>query len=178
MIIFSSYAYAFYIGSQFVQHDVYNTAQKRTYSGGDVLATFFGVIIGVFSLGQTMNHYKTVKEGCVAAKLAFDIIERKPTIDQDDKNAVKHTIQGSVELRNVNFYYPTRPDTVVLKNLSVKFEKGKTTAIVGPSGAGKSSIAQLIERFYDPSDGQVLIDGNDIKTLNLNHFRQQIGYVS
>ena len=55
MVIFGSYAYAFYIGSQFIEHDVYNTAQKRTYSGGDVLSTFLGVIIGVFSLGQTMN---------------------------------------------------------------------------------------------------------------------------
>ena len=59
-----------------------------------------------------------------------------------------------------------------MKNLSIKFEKGKTTAIVGPSGAGKSSIAQLIERFYDPLEGQVLIDGEDIKTLDLNHLRQ------
>lgn len=62
--------------------------------------------------------------------------------------------------------------------MSVSFEKGKTTAIVGPSGAGKSSIAQLIERFYDPLDGKVLIDGEDIKDLDLNSLRQQIGYVS
>ena len=125
-----------------------------------------------------MNQYKSVKEGCVAAKLAFDIIDRKPAIDSNDELAKKHVIKGAVELKNVNFYYPTRPDTIVLKNLSVSFEKGKTTAIVGPSGAGKSSIAQLIERFYDPLEGQVLIDGEDIKTLNLNNLRQQIGYVS
>jgi len=58
-----------------------------------------------------------------------------------------------------------------LKNLSAKFEMGKTTAIVGPSGAGKSSIAQMILRFYDPSDGRVLIDGNPLEYVNLLSYR-------
>jgi len=60
----------------------------------------------------------------------------------------------------------------------MKFEKGKTTAIVGPSGAGKSSIAQLVERFYDPNEGEILIDGKPLKGINLQHYRSQIGYVS
>lgn len=66
----------------------------------------------------------------------------------------------------------------VLKNYSVKFELGKTTAIVGPSGSGKSTIVQLMERFYDPNDGEILIDGQPMKSLNLKHLRSQIGYVS
>ncbi len=66
----------------------------------------------------------------------------------------------------------------MLNNLSIKFPKGKTTAIVGPSGAGKSSIAQMIERFYIPSEGSVLVDGKDLATLNLQHYRKQIGYIS
>lgn len=82
-----------------------------------------------------------VKEGCVAAKLAFDIIDRQPSIDPDDKKSKNHNLKGNVELKNIKFYYPTRPDSIVLNNLSLKFELGKTTAIVGPSGAGKSSIA-------------------------------------
>jgi ABC-type multidrug transport system fused ATPase/permease subunit len=58
-----------------------------------------------------------------------------------------------------------------LKSLNAKFELGKTTAIVGPSGAGKSSIALMIERFYEPSGGEVLIDGKPLKSLNLKHYR-------
>jgi ABC-type multidrug transport system fused ATPase/permease subunit len=58
------------------------------------------------------------------------------------------------------------------------FEKGKTTAIVGPSGAGKSSITLMIERFYTPTEGTVLVDGKDLKKINLQNYRQQIGYVS
>lgn len=66
----------------------------------------------------------------------------------------------------------------VLDNFSAKFEMGKTTAIVGPSGSGKSTIVQLIERFYDPSEGAVIIDGTDLKDINLRNFRQQVGYVN
>lgn len=69
------------------------------------------------------------------------------------------------------FYYPSRPDSKVLKNLNAKFELGKTTAIVGPSGAGKSSIAQLIESFYLPNEGEILVDGKPLKSLNLLNYR-------
>ena len=87
-------------------------------------------------------------------------------------------MKGEIEFKDVTFYYPSRPDSKVLKSLCAKFELGKTTAIVGPSGAGKSSIALMIERFYEPNEGEVLIDGKPLKSLNLNHYRNQIGYVS
>ena len=64
-----------------------------------------------------------------------------------------------------------------MDEFNCKFEIGKQTAIVGPSGSGKSTTIQLVERFYDPTKGQVLIDGKDLKTINLRNYRQQIGYV-
>ncbi len=64
-----------------------------------------------------------------------------------------------------------------MKNFDCTFELGKTTAIVGPSGSGKSTTIQLTERFYDPNEGRVLIDGKDLKSINLRNYRQQIGYV-
>lgn len=72
-------------------------------------------------------------------------------------------MRGEIEFKNVNFYYPSRPDQQILKNFSCKFELGKTTAIVGPSGSGKSTIVQLLERFYDPNSGEVTIDGKNLK---------------
>ena len=77
----------------------------------------------------------------------------------------------------MTFRYPTRRDQLVLDDFSATFEVGKTTALVGASGSGKSTIVQLIERFYDPEQGQVLIDDEDIKGLNIRDFRRLLGYV-
>lgn len=177
MIIYCCYAYAFYFGALFVEKEYYNHGRDRAYSGGDSIGVFFAVIIGLFSLALIANQYKAYLECKVAAKMAFDIIDRKSPIPQDDPKAEKHMLQGEIQFKNIDFYYPTRPEQYILKGFNATFAKGKTTAIVGASGAGKSSIAQLVERFYEPENGQVLVDGKDIKDINLTHYRNQIGYV-
>ncbi len=132
----------------------------------------------MFSVGMATPNLKAVAEGRVAGKMAFDVIDRIPQIKQDDPTAQKiGEIKGKIEFKNVSFYYPSRPDNQILKNFSATFEYGKTTAIVGPSGSGKSTIVQLIERFYDPLEGEVLIDGQNLKDINLRDFRQKVGYV-
>ncbi|GFP89502.1 ABC transporter b family member 1, partial [Phtheirospermum japonicum] len=78
----------------------------------------------------------------------------------------------------VDFSYPSRPENKVLSNFSLVVPSGKTIALVGSSGSGKSTVVSLIERFYDPSSGQVVLDGHNIKTLKLKWLRQQIGLVS
>jgi ABC-type multidrug transport system fused ATPase/permease subunit len=103
-----------------------------------------------------------------------------PKILLDDPSSEDHKLQGGLELKDATFYYPTRPDKKILNNLSITFEKGKTTALVGPSGSGKSTVLQLLERFYDTPDadgGAVLVDGKDIKNIKLKSYRSQIGYV-
>jgi|Transcript_24402 ATP-binding cassette subfamily B (MDR/TAP) protein 1 len=112
-----------------------------------------------------------------AGKRTFDIIWRKPKIDIDDPTASEHKLAGEIKFENVNFHYPSRPDQHVLKDFSWTFEQGKTTAIVGASGSGKSTIVQLIERFYDPTDGTILVDGKPMNSIKLRHLRSQIGYV-
>lgn len=83
-----------------------------------------------------------------------------------------------LEFKNINFKYPSRPELEVLRNFSCVIEAGKTTALVGPSGSGKSTLIQMIERFYDPDEGTVTLDGKDLKSFNLNSLRRVIGYVS
>ena len=79
--IYLAYAYAFYMGGIWVEKAFWNHSQDRAYTAGDVISCFFAVIIGFFSLGSTSNHYKSVAEGKVAGKMAFDIIDREPSIN-------------------------------------------------------------------------------------------------
>ena len=83
---------------------------------------------------------------------------------------------SDIKIENVTFKYEGR-NKLVLDNVSLWFRNGKTTALVGPSGCGKSSIIKLIERFYDPTEGQVLVNSKDLKTIQLQQYRRKIGYV-
>jgi len=102
----------------------------------------------------------------------------KYTIDSSSDKGVKpEKIRGALEFKNVEFSYPTRPNTVILKDFSLEIPAGKTVALVGPSGGGKSTTVALIERFYDPLRGNVELDGVDLKEINVKHLRHSIGYV-
>jgi len=108
----------------------------------------------------------------------FEIVDRVPTIEPDDNSALKPpNVYGSIELKNVDFCYPTRPEILVLSNFSLKISGGQTVAVVGVSGSGKSTIISLVERYYDPVAGQVLLDGRDLKLYNLRWLRSHMGLV-
>ncbi|VFQ62909.1 unnamed protein product [Cuscuta campestris] len=108
----------------------------------------------------------------------FEIIDRVPQIEPDDESALKPpNVYGSIELKNVDFSYPTRPEILVLSNFSLKVNGGQTVAVVGVSGSGKSTIISLIQRFYDPVAGQVFLDGRDLKSYNLRWLRNHLGLV-
>lgn len=86
-------------------------------------------------------------------------------------------IEGELTFEDVEFKYPTRPGQTVLQGLSIKIPAGKTIAFVGPSGGGKSTVVKLLERFYDPTEGSVKLDGVDLRDINVKHLRSMIGYV-
>merc|ERR1719440_2525054 len=88
------------------------------------------------------------------------------------------SVNGEIELKNVRFAYPSAPEHLVCNGYSLHIPAGQTVALCGPSGSGKSTIIQLIERFYDPQEGAVLLDGVDIKTLNVRWLRSQLGLVA
>jgi ABC-type multidrug transport system fused ATPase/permease subunit len=110
----------------------------------------------------------------------FDVIDREPEIiDRPDcKN--DYTLKEAIRFEGVTFKYPTAPDHVrnVLQNSSFNIKVGSSTAIVGPSGSGKSTIVQMIERFYNPSEGEIYFDNVNITDITLKGLRESIGYVS
>ena len=86
-------------------------------------------------------------------------------------------VAGNIEFHQVSFAYPSRPN-MVFENLSFTIPSGMTFAFVGPSGSGKSTIISMVQRFYEPNSGEILLDGNDIKRLKLSWLREQMGLVS
>jgi ATP-binding cassette subfamily B (MDR/TAP) protein 1 len=113
-----------------------------------------------------------------AAHKIFAIINRVPAIDSFSETGLKPTsVTGTIEVRDVVFSYPSSPDTLVCKNYSLSIPAGATVALCGPSGSGKSTLVQLLERFYDPHQGSIALDGHDLKALNVRWLRSQLGYV-
>jgi ATP-binding cassette, subfamily B (MDR/TAP), member 1 len=125
------------------------------------------------------NEFVAVTHGRGAAAKLFATIDRTPSIDSTDPGGEKPAkVHGEITLEDVKFSYPSRPTVPVVKGLSITFPAGKTAALVGASGSGKSTIVSLVERFYDPLEGSVKLDGRDIRELNVRWLRSQIGLVS
>lgn len=117
--------------------------------------------------------------GQAAAYKMFKTINRKPQIDAYDTSGIElNDIKGEIELKDVYFRYPARPDVQIFFGFSLHVPSGKTAALVGESGSGKSTVISLLERFYDPESGEVLIDGINLKKLKLKWIREKIGLVS
>ncbi|NWY48411.1 ABCBB protein, partial [Sylvia atricapilla] len=170
-IIFLSYALAFWYGSKLV-------LEEDEYSPGTLLQVFFGVLVGALNLGQASPCLEAFATGRGAATNIFETIDKKPTIDCMSEDGYKlDKVRGEIEFHNVTFNYPSRPDVKILDNLNMLIKAGETTAFVGASGAGKSTTIQLIQRFYDPTDGMITLDGHDIRSLNIQWLRSQIGIV-
>ncbi|KAJ1935364.1 hypothetical protein FBU59_005409, partial [Linderina macrospora] len=145
-----------------------------------LLNVFFALLIGGFSIAGSAPNFSAVStaQGC-AAKV-FAIIDRVSPIDPlltDVGKKVDH-VRGHIEFRDVHFSYPTRPGVPILKGFNLEIKPGQKVALVGESGCGKSTTIGLIERFYDPAQGDVLIDGVNIKEYNIGSLRHRIGIVT
>ena len=117
----------------------------------------------------------TLQWAGAAIDRVFEVLDTRPDI-QESPNAIPlANMRGEIEFRNVSFGY--RPDKVVLKNVNLHIRPGEVVALVGPSGAGKSTLVNLVARFYDVTEGQVLIDGLDVRDIKLESIRRNVGMV-
>ena len=171
MIINLNYGLAFWMGSRFL---VKNEIQLSA-----ILTILLSVMIGAFSLGNVAPNAQAFTTALSAAAKIFNTIDRSSPLDATSDEGIKlEHVKGTIELRNIKHIYPSRPEVTVMDGVDLIVPAGKQTALVGASGSGKSTIVGLVERFYSPVGGEVLLDGHDVSTLNLRWLRQQIALVS
>ncbi|XP_055388386.1 LOW QUALITY PROTEIN: ATP-dependent translocase ABCB1-like [Condylostylus longicornis] len=149
------------------------------FRGGNALAVFFAVIIAAFSLGQAGPPLTSFLKAGASAEDLLALIDRKSKIDVYDKSGKTDVnIKGDVVFKNVHFHYPSRPEKQIFNGINLHIPAGKTVALVGGSGCGKSTIIQMVQRFYDPDEGEILIDGVAVKDYNTTWIRDQMSLVS
>ncbi|RLN71186.1 hypothetical protein BBJ29_009889 [Phytophthora kernoviae] len=148
------------------------------FSSFIVFATYALVFWYAQGVGSAASFLGDSDNAVKAGKAIVAIKNLEPPIDSFDESGLRpQQLQGKIEFKNILFRYPTRPEVTVLRNYNLTIEAGQTVAFCGPSGGGKSTCISLLERFYDPIDGQVLLDGVDTREINLNWLRSQIGLV-
>ncbi|XP_032108922.1 phosphatidylcholine translocator ABCB4 isoform X2 [Sapajus apella] len=171
LLIYASYALAFWYGSTLVI--------SKEYTIGNAMTVFFSILIGAFSVGQAAPCIDAFANARGAAYVIFDIIDNNPKIDSFSERGHKpDSITGNLEFNDVHFSYPSRANIKILKGLNLKVQSGQTVALVGSSGCGKSTMVQLIQRLYDPDEGTINIDGQDIRNFNVSYLREIIGVVN
>jgi len=172
------YGTGMYIGALQVARNI-DPNQSGGFSSGEVLAAFFGLFFFGFGFGTFLTTFPDVTSALIAVQKLYDTIDRVPKIRGPDDFAkpIEMEISGGIVISDLTFAYPTRPDVNVLQNINIEIKPGQTVAFVGPSGCGKSTIISLLERFYDPQCGTIMVDGIPIWNLDMENWRSQIGYV-
>ncbi|WP_195988813.1 ABC transporter ATP-binding protein [Clostridium sp. D53t1_180928_C8] len=139
-----------------------------------VLVAFIGYVWRFWApITNIGNFYNTIINAMAYLERIFETMDEKPLIHDKENATTLPPIEGHVEFKDVTFMY--EEDNPILKNININIESGESIALVGPTGAGKSTIVSLISRFYDINEGEILIDGIDIRDVTLKSLRQQMG---
>ncbi|XP_057689774.1 ATP-dependent translocase ABCB1-like isoform X2 [Corythoichthys intestinalis] len=170
-MIYFTYAICFWFGAWLVD-------QGRMDVEG-VYVVIMAITYGSMAAGEANSFAPNYANAKVSAGQIMMLLNRVPAIDNlSHEGESLDTFDGNVHFEGVKFNYPSRPNVPVLRGLKLKVSKGETLALVGRSGCGKSTAIQLLERFYDATQGNVLIDSKSVKELNIQWLRSQIGIVS
>ncbi|EGT35408.1 hypothetical protein CAEBREN_30832 [Caenorhabditis brenneri] len=190
LCMYSSYALAFWYGSTLIINDptfdrglIFTSRLLFAKSFFSTLfcffQVFFAVLSGSTSLGGALPHLASFGSARGAASTVLRVINSHPKIDPYSNTGIMvEDLKGNISFENVHFRYPSRKDIPVLKGISLQVKSGEKIALVGSSGCGKSTIVNLLQRFYDPTKGKVLLDGVDLREINVSSLREQIGIVS
>ncbi|KAL9424700.1 hypothetical protein AB3S75_031759 [Citrus x aurantiifolia] len=170
-VTFGIWSFMCYYGSRMV---MYHGAQ-----GGTVFAVGASIAVGGLALGAGLPNLKYFSEAMAAGERIMEVIKRVPKIDSDSmEGEILENVLGEVEFKRVQFAYPSRPESIIFKDFCLTIPAGKTVALVGGSGSGKSTVIALLQRFYAPLGGEIILDGVSIDKLQLKWLRSQMGLVS
>jgi|TARA_R100000501_G_scaffold17911_1_gene34591 ATP-binding cassette subfamily B protein len=147
-------------------------------TGGTITAFVFASALVAGAFGALTEVYGDVMRGAGAAGRLAELLAQIPAIRPPETPiALPASGMGRVEFRDVTFLYPTKPGVAAIKNFDLKVAAGETVAVVGPSGAGKSTLFQLVQRFYDPQEGSILVDGVAIDEVSPFDLRSRLSVV-
>ena len=132
--------------------------EKELASFKSIMKSFMVLIVTALAMGETLALVPDLLKGNQMVASVFQLMDRKSGVVSDVGEDLKE-VEGTIELKNINFSYPSRPDVIIFKDFNLKVPSGTSHALVGQSGSGKSSVVSLILRFYDPNSGKVMIDG-------------------
>ncbi|RRT48112.1 hypothetical protein B296_00017370 [Ensete ventricosum] len=170
-LLYASYALGLWYASWLVKHGISDFSKT--------IRVFMVLMVSANGAAEALTLAPDFIKGGRAMRSAFELIDRKTEIETDDLDAapLPDRLRGEVEFKHVDFAYPSCPDMPVFRDLTLRARAGKMLALVGPSGCGKSTVISLIQRFYEPTSGRILIDGKDIRKYNLKALRRVISVV-
>eukprot|EP01105_Mastigella_eilhardi_P027599 TRINITY_DN8602_c0_g1_i1.p1 TRINITY_DN8602_c0_g1~~TRINITY_DN8602_c0_g1_i1.p1 ORF type:complete len:1235 (+),score=335.62 TRINITY_DN8602_c0_g1_i1:398-4102(+) len=169
LVLIASYAIAMWYGGHLVD--------TGGASAGDVLTVFFALTQGTEAFAMAFPSTKFIGEGITASKAVFAVIKRTPQVVVSS-SPVTSEVHGDIELRDVRFAYPSKSDTDVLKGIDLHIEPGQYVGIIGSSGCGKTTICTLLQRLYDPTEGQIMLDGVPITEYDMDYLHSRIAVVA
>jgi len=169
VLIFSSIVGVLWIGAQ----DVMSGAM----TAGQLTQFVFQAILVASGVGALSEVWTEVLQASGAAERLMELLATKPQIEAPANPVALPPARGAVRFEHVTFEYPMRPGVSAMKDFSLEINPGETVALVGPSGAGKTTVFQLLQRFFDPQTGRILIDGVDIKLASPQSVRARLALV-
>jgi ATP-binding cassette subfamily B protein len=170
-LVFGSIAFVMFVGGREVL--------AGNITGGELSSFVFYSILAASALGAISDVVGDIQRASGAAERLVELLQIEPDVKSPENPVALPTpVRGSIAFKNVAFSYPTKPDVQALHGINFSADAGHVVAIVGPSGAGKSTMLKLALRFYDPTEGSILLDGIDIRTLSIDVLRQQMAYVA
>ncbi|VAH10113.1 unnamed protein product [Triticum turgidum subsp. durum] len=170
-MLYVTSALCYYVGAKFI-------SQGNSDFGG-VFKAYFALVLAMIGASQTSAMASDSAKANDSATSIFKILDRKSQIDSSsEEGSTMELVKGDIDFMHISFKYPSRPDVQIFSDFTLNIPSRKTVALVGQSGSGKSTVIALLERFYDPDSGAILLDGVEIINLKLSWLRDQMGLVS